>query len=941
MALKFRKRIRLFPGCTVNFSKSGVSTTLGIKGLSVNIGKRGTYLNTGIPGTGLYDRVKLSGSNSNNGVNKVKFNNDNYNYNLNENNAYFAIKSDENSDITAERMQELKAQLLNAYNEKKSLQENWNTASANRRSIRTKQILLKILIIGFFMPSIDKELAEATDAENQAWKAYNDFNYEFEFKTDENIDKLFSELSNKFDDLSKCDRIWDITDSRFADAYKERKAEGTQIVLRKQVSFKKGNLDFIKSKYDALIFENANGGNIYLYPGFAIMYNGSIENSAFIDYPSFTFIPNIVRFTESDRYIPSDSKQVGRQYRYVNKNGQPDRRYSYNPSYPVMAYGEYTLMSDKGLYEKFEFSNAESAIAFAGKYEEFLKELIKQANKNRLQILIENSTYFDNAENYLNDASKYAKQGFEALRMSDYDYANELFDKALEENRKDVIAYLGKLLCEHKVNNVNDLINSVEIQRVENTIKNNFDIGQSDNFKKAKELALDMKNVEMFAGFYHMQLEALYNAMMRYYSDISSVEEINVEELKAIKKGIERLNETYEYKDLKDKADEIQEIIDELTKNNDNKPDNELNDNNVDSNEKHISTSKVGDIIFLLPAIFLIYIIINNAINPPSKNYYRPNQNNTVINETISNTDNANKSTGNQGSFTANYNSTPKTVGWVQAGNDWYYYNEYGLMVANGWINSNGDLYCFGADGKMYKNTWIDYNNQLFYVDDAGKMLRNQWVGNKYVGADGVMLKNTITPDGYYVGADGNYIPTNTNNNNRVEETIIRNSNKSNNYNNNNSNSGKSISNSGSSSGSTNNASSTSKKISMDYVNPVDVRKSLSNGKNLVISLPIPIFKGNGSEKLNNIIKSKQNEIFNAFVEMAEDSLDEEDTEYGTRQIYIHSIDFFKNSITYQDEDTLEIENDGQANWSNGETNKISLVLTYGKNSGTLEYSID
>lgn len=932
MAFKFRKRIRLFPGCTINFSKSGVSTTLGIKGLSVNIGKKGTYLNTGIPGTGLYDRVKLNSFNGNND-NKIKYNNNNnYNYNVQDNNAYFAIKSDENRDITAEGMQELKEQLLQAYNEKQTLLLNWKKASEARSGIRTKQILLKIFIVGFFMPSIDKELEEAISVEKQALKEYNDFNYEFEFKTDENLDKLFCELSNKFDELSKSDRIWDITDSRFADSYKERKAEGTQIVLRKQVSLKKGQLEFIKSKYDALIFENANGGNIYLYPGFAIMYNGNIENSAFIDYPSFTFIPNIVRFTESDRYIPNDAKQVGRQYRYVNKNGQPDRRYSYNPSYPVMAYGEYTLMSDKGLYEKFEFSNADSAIAFAGKYSEFLEELIKQSNKNKLQIMIENSSYFDNPDNYLNSASKYVKQGFETLRMSDYEYANELFDKALTENENDIIAYLGKLLCEHKVNGVNDLINSVEITRVDNVVKNNFDIGQSENFKKAKELSLEKKNIEMFAGFFHIQLEGLYNAMMRYYSKINSEEEVNVEELKALKKCIEKVNEVFEYKDLKDKLDEIQSIIDESI-NKESEHNNELNENiKNDSNMENESKSKIGDIVFLIPAILLIYILINNAINPPSKSYYIPNQNSAVVNETIPNMSNGNQSNGNKNSISANNNVAPKTVGWVQMGSDWYYYNEYGVMVANGWINSSGNLYCFGADGKMHKNTWIDYNNQLFYVDETGKMLSNQWVGNRYVGADGVMLRNTITPDGYYVGADGNYVPTNTNNNNKIEETIIRNSNK------NNSSKNSSNGSAGSNSGSTNN---TSKKISMDYVNPVDVRKSLTNGKSLVISLPIPIFKGNGSEELNNITKSKQNEIFNAFVEMSEDSMQEEETEYGTRYTYISSIDFFKNSITYQDDDTLEIENEGQVNWSNGETDKISLVLTYGKNNGTLEYSID
>ena len=60
--MKFRKSIKLGKGVKLNVSKSGLSTTFGIKGLSVNTGKNGTYLNTGIPGTGLYERKKIGGS---------------------------------------------------------------------------------------------------------------------------------------------------------------------------------------------------------------------------------------------------------------------------------------------------------------------------------------------------------------------------------------------------------------------------------------------------------------------------------------------------------------------------------------------------------------------------------------------------------------------------------------------------------------------------------------------------------------------------------------------------------------------------------------------------------------------------------------------------------------------------------------------------------------
>lgn len=64
MALKYRKRIKIAPGVTINLSRSGASTTIGPKGACVNIGKNGTYLNTGIPGTGIYDRQKIGGGKS-------------------------------------------------------------------------------------------------------------------------------------------------------------------------------------------------------------------------------------------------------------------------------------------------------------------------------------------------------------------------------------------------------------------------------------------------------------------------------------------------------------------------------------------------------------------------------------------------------------------------------------------------------------------------------------------------------------------------------------------------------------------------------------------------------------------------------------------------------------------------------------------------------------
>ena len=61
MGLRYRKSVKICKGVRVNFSKTGVSYTVGAKGASISFGRNGTYLNTGIPGTGIYARERIDG----------------------------------------------------------------------------------------------------------------------------------------------------------------------------------------------------------------------------------------------------------------------------------------------------------------------------------------------------------------------------------------------------------------------------------------------------------------------------------------------------------------------------------------------------------------------------------------------------------------------------------------------------------------------------------------------------------------------------------------------------------------------------------------------------------------------------------------------------------------------------------------------------------------
>ena len=51
---RFYRRLKIAPGITLNFSKSGVSTSLGPRGAKVTLGRHGIRQTIGIPGTGLH-----------------------------------------------------------------------------------------------------------------------------------------------------------------------------------------------------------------------------------------------------------------------------------------------------------------------------------------------------------------------------------------------------------------------------------------------------------------------------------------------------------------------------------------------------------------------------------------------------------------------------------------------------------------------------------------------------------------------------------------------------------------------------------------------------------------------------------------------------------------------------------------------------------------------
>ena len=97
------------------------------------------------------------------------------------------------------------------------------------------------------------------------------------------------------------------------------------------------------------------------------------------------------------------------------------------------------------------------------------------------------------------------------------------------------------------------------------------------------------------------------------------------------------------------------------------------------------------------------------------------------------------------------------TMCWQKIKNVWYAFGPDGYMLV-GFYEIDGTPYYFDASGAMATG-WKLIGGFWYYFRSNGAMARNCWVGNYYLGSDGIMLTNTITPDGYRVGPNGAWIP--------------------------------------------------------------------------------------------------------------------------------------------------------------------------------------
>lgn len=81
------------------------------------------------------------------------------------------------------------------------------------------------------------------------------------------------------------------------------------------------------------------------------------RNVGALDYKDVLALAKLTNFVEDER-VPKDSYIVNYTWRFVNKDGGPDKRFNNNIQLPVCKYGELHLKSNNGLNTIILFSNA-------------------------------------------------------------------------------------------------------------------------------------------------------------------------------------------------------------------------------------------------------------------------------------------------------------------------------------------------------------------------------------------------------------------------------------------------------------------------------------------------------------------------------------------------------------------------------------------------------
>ena len=328
MGFYFRKSVNL-GGLRFNFSKSGVGVSTGVKGFRIGKGPRGNYVQMGR--NGIYYRKTWGGQSNSKNQSKMRYDN---------HTNYQPVKTD-NDDIDTYNT-------ANIYDS--SSKELIDEITAKNKKITLKWFSLFFAFLGFWPLFISFIIFAIIDNRRKNTIIFYDIDEETEAK--------LQEFYNSFNELSTCNKKWYIL-SRNTIFDLKKNSGASSLVNRAPTIIKNSKPKHIKTNVSvpSIIVGNQT---LYFLPDKLLIIEGKKVGA--LSYKNIHIQVFNQNFIETEG-IPRDATIVNYTYRFVNKKGGPDLRYSYNPRIPILSYSHIIFTGDNDFKEEIMLSKSDVGYA--------------------------------------------------------------------------------------------------------------------------------------------------------------------------------------------------------------------------------------------------------------------------------------------------------------------------------------------------------------------------------------------------------------------------------------------------------------------------------------------------------------------------------------------------------------------------------------------------
>ena len=179
------------------------------------------------------------------------------------------------------------------------------------------------------------------------------------YSLDPVVTQKFVNWQAPFRQLAACEGVWHIDATGHTSDWK-RNAGVNTLLNRKEMHPLFSRPPKVQCNLELPTLEAGNT-TLYFFPDRLLVYDSSGIGA--VAYSDLKVDAQMSRFVEGER-VPRDSQQVDSTWRYVNKKGGPDRRFSNNRELPIMQYGVLIFSSASGLNALFMCSRADVTTVF-------------------------------------------------------------------------------------------------------------------------------------------------------------------------------------------------------------------------------------------------------------------------------------------------------------------------------------------------------------------------------------------------------------------------------------------------------------------------------------------------------------------------------------------------------------------------------------------------